>query len=142
MELKKYQLWSLDSQNFAWSRWSGFSFNTCNLITTHPIFIFIAFLSFSERVLNFLPWSHMSLTPPSMCIRTLKHFQGFLKSRWSRLTTWSRLTNYSKIKFYLFSIFFFRFSRAHFQTLDDFDKRNIFLKISKIKQQSKTYKKS
>ena len=32
-----------------------------------------------ERALNFLPWSHMPLTPPSMCFLTFEAFSGISK---------------------------------------------------------------
>ena len=59
-------------------RWSGLSSKLSHSVTTHPIFIFIAFLGFSEKALNILPWRHMSMTPPSMCFRTLKNFHILL----------------------------------------------------------------
>ena len=60
-------------------RWSGLSSKLSHSVTTHPIFIFIAFLCFSEKALNILPWRHMSMTPPSMCFPTLKIFHIFAR---------------------------------------------------------------
>ena len=60
-------------------RWSGLSSKLSHSVTTHPMFIFIAFLGFSEKALNILPWRHMSMTPPSMCFPTLKIFHIFAR---------------------------------------------------------------